>query len=136
MFDKFDMENIDRKVYRIGALTQEVIDILSLDARTSHICISEDKITYTKKHEHKYKDYNEYKKCVEEAPNILACPDYVGLHPNGDSIEYIKRIDQIMLVAVRVKKTGTLWVKSVFPISESKLELYLQSGSLKKIGQD
>ena len=136
MFDRLDIDNINKKVYHVGVLTPEIINILSLDIQSANICISDDKITYTKKHESKFKDYSEYKKCIEETSNIIANPDYVAVHPNGNSIEYIKKIDQVMLVAVRVKNAGTLWIKSIFPITESKLAVYIKTGSAKKVGLD
>ena len=37
----------------------------------------------------------------ERIPEIIAHPDYIGRHPNGQSLEYIKRIDGNVLVAVR-----------------------------------
>lgn len=67
------------------------------------------------------------------APEIVASPDYVALHPNGESIEFIKMVDEIILVAVRVRQHGNLWVKSIFPITQSKLEIYIKSGTAKKV---
>ncbi|MGL5676619.1 MAG: PBECR2 nuclease fold domain-containing protein [Cellulosilyticaceae bacterium] len=136
MAEKFNIDEIDKKVYNLGILTEEVIELLGLDMKPTSICISDDKIDYTKKHEHKFKSYEAYKKCVEQTPTIIQEPDYIALHPNGNSIEYIKKIDEIMLVAVRVKKAGSLWVKSVFPISESKMDIYIKAGTTIKVKKD
>lgn len=136
MAEKFNIDEIDKRVYNLGRLTDEVIDLLGLDLEPTSICISDDKIEYTKKHEHKFKSYKTYKRCVEEAPNIIEQPDYVALHPNGNSIEYIKKIDEVMLIAVRLKKSGNLWVKSIFPISESKMNLYIKAGTAVEVKKD
>ena len=131
--DKLDLNNITKSSYQIGILTLEVIEVLGLSLKETKIVIGKDKLKYTEKHKHKYKSHNEYLKHIELTPDIIANPDYVALHPTGKSIEYIKRIDEVMLVAVRVKPHGNLWVKSVFPISEAKLSVYLKSGTLKKL---
>jgi len=41
-----------------------------------------------------------------------------------------------MLAAVRVKSSGNLWVKSIFPISESKMEIYIKAGTAVKVKKD
>lgn len=136
MAEKFDIDNIDKKVYDVGILSKEIINKFNLNMKETKICFSDDKILYTKKHECNFKNYNEYKKCVEATPDIIEEPDYVAVHPNGKSIEYIKKIDQVMLVAVRIKPYGKLWVKSVFPISQAKLDLYIESGTAKNLKND
>lgn len=131
--EKFDINNITKNSYHIGMLTKKVIDTLGLSLKETKILLGQDKIKYTEKHKHKFKNFDEYKKHIELTPDIIANPDYVALHPNGKSIEYIKRINEIMLIAVRVKPHGFLWVKSVFPISEAKLNVYIESGTAKKL---
>ena len=131
--DRLDLNNITQSSYHIGILTLEVIEILGLNLKETKILIGQDKVKYTEKHKHKFSSYNEYRRHIELTPEIIANPDYVALHPTGKSIEYIKRIDEVMLVAVRVKPHGNLWVKSIFPISEAKLNVYLKSGTVKKL---
>jgi len=91
MAEKFNIDKMDKKIYHLGTLTDEVIRLLELDLKPTSICISDDKIEYTRKHEYKFKSYEVYKKCVEQAPDIIEYPDYIALHPNGSSIEYIKK---------------------------------------------
>lgn len=131
--DRLDLNNITQSSYHIGILTLEVIEILGLNLKETKILIGQDKVKYTEKHKHKFSSYNEYRRHIELTPEIIANPDYVALHPTGKSIEYIKRVDEVMLVAVRVKPHGNLWVKSIFPISEAKLNVYLKSGTVKKL---
>lgn len=130
--DNINMNNINKKVYEVGILKQDVIDLLNLNISEKTICFSDDKILYTSKHKFKFDNEEQYKKCIESTPDIIDDPDYIALHPNGQSIEFIKEMDKIMLVAVRVKREGSLWVKSVYPITQAKLELYLNSGTAKK----
>lgn len=131
--DIIDIDNINKKVYEVGTLKQDIIDMFNLNMSEKTICFSDDKITYTLKHKHKFDNEEQYKECIESTPEIIENPDYVALHPNGQSIEFIKGMDKIMLVAVRVKRKGNLWVKSIYPISQAKLDLYIKSGTAKKI---
>ena len=67
----------------------------------------------------------------ERIPEIIAHPDYIGHHPNGQSLEYIKRIDGNVLVAVRL--CDKLNVRTMFVIKDSKLKNYLNAGRAKKM---
>ncbi|CDX02958.1 hypothetical protein DesLBE_4632 [Desulfitobacterium sp. LBE] len=132
--EKFNLENINKNSYHIGNLNKKIIELLNLNIQeNTKIIIGQDKIKYTEKHKHKFASYDEYKQHIEMAPEIVASPDYVALHPNGESIEFIKMVDEIILVAVRVRQHGNLWVKSIFPITQSKLEIYIKSGTAKKV---
>ena len=131
--DKINIDNIDKKVYEVGILKQDVINMFNLGIEEKKICFSDDKILYTKKHKRQYDSEEQYKKCIESTPDIISKPDYIAVHPNGKSIEYIKKIDNIMLVAVRIKRSGCLWVKSVYPITQAKLDLYINANTAKKI---
>jgi hypothetical protein len=131
MIEKFDIDNITQNSYCVGVLTKEVITILNLSLEEK-IIIGQDKIRYVEKHKHKFPNYDEYKKHVESTPEVIASPDFVALHPNGKSIEFIKRINKIMLIAVRIKPQGFLWVKSIFSITEAKLKNYVLSGRAKR----
>lgn len=64
---------------------------------------------------------------------ILKNPDYVGYNSNNNGIEYIKRIDELTLVAIRLKAKGDLFLRSVYPISETKLQNGINQNRIKKI---
>lgn len=131
--DKIDINNINKKVYEVGILKKDVIELFNLELDEKIICFSDDKIAYTAKHKHKFDNEEQYKTCIESTPDIINNPDYIALHPNRQSIEYIKQIDKLILVAVRVKRNGNLWVKSVYPITQAKLDLYINSKTAKKM---
>jgi hypothetical protein len=46
-------------------------------------------------------------------PEIIAHPDHIGKHPSKNSIEYIRRIDELFIVAVRIK-SGKLALRTAF----------------------
>jgi hypothetical protein len=130
--DLFDINSLDKRVYEVGYLCQEVIDLLGLDVKEMPILLSNDKIKYISKHADEFTSYEAYKKCTESIHDIILYPDYVALHPNGKSIEYIKQMDELVISAVRIKSSGNLWVKTLYPITQAKLNRYIQSGNAKK----
>ncbi len=133
MSEKFDINNINKNVYNIGKLTSDIIEILDIELNEADILISDDKIKYTEKHISDYENYQQYKEMTEKAPEIIAKPDYVGVHPKGQSIEFIKKLDKNILVAVRISNKNNMWVKSIYPITDSKLNIYIKSGRVKPL---
>lgn len=130
---KLDIDDVNTKVFELGTLDKEIINLLSLNTDESKILLSSNTIKHIKKHEKDYSSYEEFKKCTESAIDIIESPDYVGIHSDGHSIQYIKRISVNILVAVRINNLGKMWVKSIYPITDAKLEGYINSGRLKKI---
>lgn len=67
-------------------------------------------------------------------PQIIACPDYVGVNPKEpNSIELVKVLDQNLKVCVKLdQKGGHLFVASLYNITEAKLLKHIQSGRLKQ----
>jgi len=127
---KLDISCIENEPYCIGVLTQEVINLLGLNLTEKEIIIWKDRIKYIEKHKSDFTSEDDYRLHVESMPEIISNPDYVGIHPKGDSIQYIKKINKIMLVGIRIKLRGKLVVRSCYPISQSKLDTYIQSGTL------
>lgn len=132
-FDKLDIDNIKDTPYHIGKLTNEINTLLGLSLGERDIIIWKDRIKYIEKHKSDFGSEEEYKEHVEAIPSIVQSPDYVGLHPNGDGLEFIKRINGLMLVGVRIKSKGKLVVRSSYPIKETKLNNWLSSGRVKKM---
>lgn len=130
---KLNIDTIKNKPYPIGRLTQSVINTLGLSLPETDIVVWGDRIQYIEKHKKDFKTEEEFKQHVEAMPEIINSPDYVGLHPKGDSIQYIKKIDEWMLVGVRIKVKGNLVVRSTYPITQDKLNDYIASGTVKRI---
>ncbi|MCL2019712.1 MAG: PBECR2 nuclease fold domain-containing protein [Oscillospiraceae bacterium] len=76
-------------------------------------------------------------KHIDDIPEIILNPDYIGLHIESDdafSVEYIKVLKRNVLVAVKIDgKSDYLYVATVHDIQESKLQRRLHSGRFKKI---
>lgn len=130
---KIDIDAIENKPYVVGKLTKEVITTLGLSLGEKDIVVWGDRIQYIEKHKGDFQNDAEFKKHVEAMPEVIGNPDYVGVHPKGNSIQYIKKIDEWMLVGVRIKLKGNLVVRSAYPIKQEKLNDYIKSGTVKRI---
>lgn len=61
-------------------------------------------------------------KVYNSLSNIIKKPDYVYYDSNKKGLEYYKKLDNNICVAVRVNPGRTLKVKSWYPVKESKIE--------------
>ena len=74
-------------------------------------------------------EFDDFDATFERIGEIIQSPDFVGRHPNGQSLEYVKRIDGNVLVAVRL--SDKLTVRTMYDISETKLKNYNKTGRTK-----
>lgn len=117
---------------QIGKITKKVIDTLNLDIEEdTPIFISETNIEHIKlRHP---EDYNKY---FKQITNIIENPTYVAKHPNKSSIEYIKKYildNNYVLVAVRITKNDVNFARTMFVMTDKKVETYKKCGYFKKI---
>jgi hypothetical protein len=117
----------------VGCLTKEVIDLLGLNRQECKIIFWRDRLSHIEKHKGDFKSEADFYKHIRKIPEIIKNPDYVGKHPTKGSIEYIKRLDELMIVAVRIKSIGNLAFRSAYPLTEKQLADYLKSGTLIKL---
>ena len=88
---------------------------------------------HCKKHESEYSSHQAFVEAVECIPEILKHPDYVGIHKNGN-IQFVKKYSDISLVGVKIiKSDNSLLFRTIYPISESKLNNSIKNGKLYKI---
>ena len=123
----------ERQVLKIGKLNENIINMLGLQINNKNIKIGYDRISHCEKHKKDFISEQSYNKSMEAIPLIIQQPDYVGYNHKNDGIEYIKRIDELTLVAVRLKQNGDLYFKSIYPISEVKLKNKILSKEYKKL---
>lgn len=131
--EKLDINKLKKgnsKNIKIGELSQEVINILNLDLKPQNINIWSTRIEeHCEKHKNEYSSPTAYNNAIQSIPQIIASPDYVGMHKNGN-IQYIKKIDDISLVGIQILKgSGNLLFRTIFPISEAKLKNGIKSGN-------
>lgn len=129
---KLDINKISKgksKNIKIGELSQEVIDILNLDLNPQNINIWSTRIEeHCEKHKDEYSSPSAYNQAINSIPLIIEEPDYIGLHKNGN-IQYIKKLDDISLVGIQIiKGNGNLLFRTIFPITEDKLNYSIKNG--------
>ena len=77
-------------------------------------------------------DYEKYK---DELENILSNPDYIGLNPNDDSIEYVKEFiqdNEYVKVAVRISSGDKYFARSMYVLNKNRVRNFIAKGTLKK----
>lgn len=110
-------------------MTSKVIKAFDLDYKPGEdITLSAQRKKHMEKHRQEFSDFDAI---YERIPEIIAHPEYIGCHPNGLSLKYIKRIDGNVLVAVTL--CDKLNVRTMFVIKDSKLKNYLNAGRAKKM---
>ena len=135
MKNKLDINRMQRnkQILKVGELNQNIIDVLNLNEKPRNIKFAYDRISHCEKHKTDFINEISYNRSMEAIPKIIKNPDYVGFNKKNNSIEYIKMIDDLTLVAVRLKTSGDLFLRSIYPISEAKLKNGIKSNEIKKI---
>lgn len=118
------------KPEKVGEIDEVVIKILNLSVEpNTPIFIGEQNIQHMKdKHPEDFKKYG------GKIAEILTNPDYIAKHPNKPSIEYIKvyydkEKDERVLIAVRATTRGIHFARTLFVMSEEKVEKYKEKGA-------
>ena len=114
---------------KVGQLTKKIIEEFGLSLKEgTEILLSPKRKKHMEKHRDEFSDFDGTFERIDE---IIQNPDYVGQHPNGQSLEYIKEIDGNVLVAVRL--SDKLTVRTMYVIKDTKLENYVKAGRTKKM---
>lgn len=132
MAGKLDLNPIKEPLF-VGRITNKLLKFLELDAKETNVVIWKDRMKYLEKHKKDFETDEAWLRHVEEIPNIIENPDYVGLHPSDGSVQFIKQIDKYMMVGVRIKTKGNWAIRSSYPISEDNLQRYIECGRVKRV---
>ena len=109
-------------VLRVGYLKKDVINLLKLDFKPGEIVLLPGGIKHIRK---KRKQF--YLGYITKIPEIIDKPDYVGTNPKySNSIEFIKKINTYVLVAIRPNNKGVLNVVTMFEVTDSKVSKMLK----------
>lgn len=117
---------------KIGTIDEIVINALSLSLDPdTPIFVGETNIQHMKdKHPADFLKYG------DKLGEILQSPDFVAEHPTQHSIEFIKKYydeekEDYVLVAVRATNNGIHFAKTLFVMSNIKVEQYNKKDALK-----
>ena len=78
-------------------------------------------------------DFYKYK---DEIPTILSAPDYVGINPADNSIEFVKEFNvdnEFVKVAVRISAGNKYYARSIYVLNTNRAYNYIKKGTLKKL---
>ena len=117
---------------QIGKITKQVIKTLNLNIKeNTPIYIGEANFEHIKS-----RHFNDYKKYGSQIRNIIENPTYVARDERKNSIEYIKEYiinDEMVLVVVRASGNKKQFVRTMYIMSNEKIEKYKKYGFLKKL---
>jgi len=120
---------------KIGELSEEVINLLSLDCKPQNIYLWGARIDeHCEKHKSEYSSPTAYNEAIKNIPQIISNPDYVAINSKNGNVQYIKRLTDISLVGIKITRGDKgLLFRTIFPITESKLNSNIKNGIYKKI---
>lgn len=117
---------------QVGKIDKKIIILLNLSIdENTPIYLGDSNIKHMEK-----SHPADYKKYGMDIPEILATPDYIGLNPNDQSIEYVKeyRIDnEYVKVAVRVSKQGNYYARSIYALNNRRVHNFIAKKTLLKV---
>ena len=130
--DELDINKLNSgisKNIKIGELSLEVINLLNLDLKPQNINIWGPRLQeYCEKHKNEYSSATAYMNAIKSIPKIIQEPDYIGIHKENGNIQYIKKLDDISLIGIKILKgKGGLLFRTIFPITQDKLEHYIRT---------
>lgn len=135
--EKFD--NLEKlKKYnqniKIGELTQKTIEILELDYKPQNIYLWGPRIEeHCEKHKKEYLSEKNFYEAVQNIPEIIKNPDYVGIHTKNGNVQFIKELSEISLVGVKVMHGNKgLIFRTIFPLTRDKVEHNIRMGAYKE----
>ena len=94
------------------------------------IVLYDDRIKHIKKHKDEFTK-NNLDDVIKDLPATIATPDYINVDENKKGVQIIKKVDDNVLVAIRLSNSSELKIKSLYPISNAKYER-LKNGASKK----
>lgn len=116
----------------VGKISEHIADLLNLSVPVdSNIYLGQSNLEHMKtSHPEDFEKYG------AELIHILAYPDYVGMNPTDNSIEYVKEflIDgDYVKVAVRLSGKGLYFARSLYVLNPRRVHNYISKGTLKKV---
>lgn len=123
-----------KKPIKIGVINERVIDKLNLTIPPdTFIYMGESNLQHIKD-----KHPDDFEKYGDKVTKIIHSPDYIAKHPHKNSIEYIKiyyngNEKEYILLAVRATNVGIKFARTLFTMSQEKVNQYHVKGALKNL---
>lgn len=106
----------------IFIIDQNYIDKYKLDSSflNKKIVIYDDRYDHIEKHKYEFSSIFEYDNALSSIELIIAEPDFIVIDDKKKGIEFIKTLNDNILIAVRLSSSAELKIKSLYPINEVK----------------
>lgn len=129
------MSGSNDEIQKVGYFSEGLAELLQISKPPGVILVGDDNLRHIERnHKDDFETVKSYEKCMKSIPSILKEPDYIGVDPNKrDTIQYIKEIEELVIVVIRVKKSDPYWMKTLYPITYDKLDRYLKRGRIIEI---
>ncbi len=117
---------------KVGEFTSNIINQLQLNIPIGTPILIGDSNENHIKSRHPY----EYEQYFNRLSDIIANPDYIGLSPKNNSVQFVKEFiinSEYIRVAVKVTTSKTSFVKTMHLLSTYNAERYIQKGTLKEL---
>lgn len=117
-------------IEKLGVIGESIINLfdLNINPQTSVYIGLNNRIHMENSHSETYREYESY------MSDILANPDYVGVNPHDNSLEYYKSYNGVTVhikLAVRSTAKGVYFAKTIYEINDNKLNSYIKKGRIK-----
>ncbi|MFR2011978.1 MAG: PBECR2 nuclease fold domain-containing protein [Christensenellales bacterium] len=99
----------------------------------TNIIFWKSRIKHIQKHISDFDSPEQFKQCFENIPSIISNPDFISTNPKDNSISFIKRQSKNTSVAIRIANDGKASFRTMYPLRDSQLKNYLESGRAQKI---
>lgn len=114
----------ENKYRYIGILDPKIADYWGISKhKNKPILVFNDRIDHVKdRHLKDFESEENILKIYNSLHNIIKRPDYVYYNPKSNGLEYYKKLDNNICVAVRINNGKVLKVKSWYPASSNKIK--------------
>ncbi len=120
----------------IGELSEDLISILKQkkpdfiqQIKNRRIIMWSERLVHIEKHKNNFQDEETFNEYVGRIPEIIENPDVIGVRDKDNSIQFIKELENNVLVAVRLNTKGNLSFRTMYPITESQKKDYIRKGT-------
>lgn len=107
----------------IYTIDEKYINEHNLDSSylNKNIVIYSDRYDHISKHKKmSFSDISSYNNAINNIDYIVSSPDFIVTDNKRNCLEFIKTMNDNVLVAVRISQSNDLKVKTLYPISETK----------------
>ena len=108
----------------LGEVTKKVVEQWGLkEHQNKKIVMYYDRKEHCKeRHLKDYENESNYYFVMDSLEEIIQSPDYVFYNKNTLGLEYYKKLNENILIAVRISNGKELKVRSVYPVYKNKIE--------------